>query len=252
MVAKCGPRVLHHWAHDRRRDCDPWWETETEWHRAWKALFPPECREFHHLASDGEIHRADVRTPTGIVVEFQHSAMSDSERQAREAFYGNLAWVIDGRPFADRFDIYHMLPAPGSTVAADLVWAKASREMQGAAMGLFHRLSEARAQNPGHVVTKASLGPGMHRIHGLSSIKAEVEQAYEGHHQYNWIRPHRTWLDASCPVYIDLGLEWLARLETYDGSGLPCVRLVAKTKFVHDAMTEARVADIASRFYPLA
>ncbi|MGI4796978.1 MAG: hypothetical protein ACRYG8_23585 [Janthinobacterium lividum] len=132
----------------------------------------------HHVASGGEIHRADVKTPTGVVVEFQHSAMTDAERQAREAFYGNLVWVIDGRRFANRFDIYHMLPANNSDIAADLVWVKATREMQGAAGGLFHRLSEARAQNPDSGVTKAHLGPGMHRIHGLGSIRTEVEQAY--------------------------------------------------------------------------
>ena len=94
-------------------------------------------------------------------------------------------------------------------------------------------------------MTKASLGPGLHRVHGLSSIRAEVEAAYEGHHQYGWIRPHKTWLDASCPVYIDLGLDWLARLEAYDGSGLPCVRLVSKRKLVHDAMTGVYATDIA-------
>ncbi|WP_218834777.1 competence protein CoiA family protein [Burkholderia ubonensis] len=35
-IAKCGPRVMHHWAHASRRDCDPWWENETPWHREWK------------------------------------------------------------------------------------------------------------------------------------------------------------------------------------------------------------------------
>jgi len=28
MVAKCGPRVIHHWAHAGRRNCDPWWEND--------------------------------------------------------------------------------------------------------------------------------------------------------------------------------------------------------------------------------
>lgn len=252
VVAKCGRRIIHHWAHAGRRDCDPWWENETDWHRAWKGLFPPECREVHHVALDGEVHRADIRTPTGIVVEVQHSAMTDAERQAREAFYENLVWIIDGRPFRDRFDIFHMLPSPRTALAADLVWSKATREMQGAARGQFFRLSEVRWREPDLVVTKASLGPGLRLMHGLDSVRAEVERAYEGHHQYGWIRPHRTWLDATCPVYIDLGEDHLARLETYDETGLPCVRLVAKDQFVHDAMTEARATDIAdqSRFKP--
>jgi competence protein CoiA len=89
------------------RNCDPWWENETEWHRTWKNLFPESCREISHIASDCEVHRADIKTPTGIVIEVQHSAMTDAERQSREAYYGNLVWVIDGRGFRDNFDIYH-------------------------------------------------------------------------------------------------------------------------------------------------
>jgi len=65
------------------------------------------------------------------------------------------------------------------------------------------------------------------------------------------VRPRRTWLDAACPVYIDFGKEWLARLETYDETGLPIVRLVSKKKFVHDVMAETRAEDVATHFYPL-
>jgi competence protein CoiA len=64
-VSKCGPRVMHHWAHAARKGCDPWWENETEWHRAWKNRFPEECRERCYTAPDGEGHRADIVTPTG-------------------------------------------------------------------------------------------------------------------------------------------------------------------------------------------
>ncbi|MYK68074.1 MAG: CoiA-like domain protein, partial [Gammaproteobacteria bacterium] len=92
MIAKCGPRVIHHWAHKARRNCDPWWENETAWHREWKNHFPEECREVSHTAPDGEVHRADIKTPTGIVIEVQHSPMSDDERETRESFYGNLNW----------------------------------------------------------------------------------------------------------------------------------------------------------------
>lgn len=127
MVAKCGPRIVHHWAHAGRRDCDPWWENETPWHREWKNLFPPGCREICHTAPDGEVHRADIKTPTGIVIEVQHSAMTDAERLSREAFYGNLIWIIDGKPFKANFDIYHELPDPRSELAKDIVWTKARR-----------------------------------------------------------------------------------------------------------------------------
>lgn len=247
MIAKCGPRVLHHWAHASRRDCDPWWENETPWHREWKNLFPADCREVSHTALDGEIHRADIKTPTGIVIEIQHSAMTDAERCSRESFYGNLVWVVDGRSFRDNFDIYHLLPDPASELARDLVWAKATREMQGAARGLFFRMSEALSEDAG--VTKATLRSGW--IHSIREIEEQVNASYRGHHQYHWVRPRRTWLDATCPVYIDFGDDSLVRLDVYDESGLPCIRLISKKKFVHDVMVERTVRDIATRFNPI-
>ncbi len=247
MVAKCGPRIIHHWAHRGRRNCDPWWENETEWHRKWKNRFPEDCREISHTAPDGEIHRADIKTPTGIYIEVQHSSMTDAERESREAFYQNLVWVIDGTPFRKNFDIYHMLPDPASELAQDLVWAKAVRHMAGANCGILFRVSANQEHYPG--VTKATLRGGL--IESLEGIRPEVEASYRGHHQYDWVRPRQTWLDAKCPVYIDFGDEWLARLEVYDETGLRCIRLVAKKKFVHDVMIETRGVDIATRFYPI-
>lgn len=67
MIAKCGPRVPHHWAHKGRRNCNPWWENETQWHRDWKSRFPEQCREIHHQAPDGEIHHADVKDSDGTL-----------------------------------------------------------------------------------------------------------------------------------------------------------------------------------------
>lgn len=242
-VAKCGPRIMHHWAHAHRRDCDPWWENETQWHRDWKNLFPEPCREVTHVAMDGEIHRADIKTPTGIVIEVQHSNMTDAERISREQFYGNLVWVIDGSTFKDNFDIFHLLPNPNSELAQDIAWFKGTRKMQGAARGIFWRLSE----HPESTKTKV----GAVYMHFMYEIEDAVNSAYYGHHQYDWVRPRRTWLEAECPVYIDFGGDGLIRLEIYDESGLPCIRRISKLKFIHDAMTETSATAIGTRFYPL-
>lgn len=88
-------------------------------------------------------------------------------------------------------------------------------------------------------------------MHGIHEIKEAVQQAYRGHHQFDWVRPRRTWLDAACPVYIDFGDDRLVRLDTYDESGLRCIRLVATRKFVHDVMVETDARAIATRFYPI-
>lgn len=242
-ISKCGPRVISHWAHhSRKRNCDPWWENETQWHRDWKNKFPIECREVSHTAKDGEIHRADIKTPTGIVIEIQHSSMTDAERISREKFYKNLVWVIDGSEFKYNFDIFHMLPDPNSELAKDLVWSKAKRHMNGSNNGLFFRISEAIKDDPN--ITKLTLRGGW--IHSIIEIENELRSTYNGYHQYDWVRPRKTWLDAQCPVYIDFGDEYLVKLDVYDESALKCIRIITKRKFVHEVMIKKNAKDIAT------
>ena len=87
VIAKCGEHRVWHWAHRGVRVCDPWWEPETEWHRAWKNEFPADWQETVHFAQSGEKHVADVKTQSGMVLEFQHSFLKAEERAARESFY---------------------------------------------------------------------------------------------------------------------------------------------------------------------
>jgi hypothetical protein len=96
LIAKCGDLKMHHWAHKGNRNCDPWWENETDWHRSWKNKFPIEWQEVVHHDKNGEKHIADIKTPNEWVIEFQHSFLNPEERRARNAFYGKLIWVVDG------------------------------------------------------------------------------------------------------------------------------------------------------------
>lgn len=96
LVPKCGEVRIPHWAHKGHRLCDPWWENETEWHRAWKDQFPADWQEIVHRAGDGERHIADVVTTDGWVIEFQHSHINPGERRSREGFYPKLLWVVNG------------------------------------------------------------------------------------------------------------------------------------------------------------
>ncbi len=99
VIPKCGTLVVHHWAHERDADCDHWAEGETRWHSDWKNRFPPDAREVVIGC-----HRADAVTPNGMVVEFQHSGISETEIEERERFYGNMVWVFDAREQADRIE----------------------------------------------------------------------------------------------------------------------------------------------------
>jgi competence protein CoiA len=108
VIAKCGSHRIHHWAHKGIRNCDSWAEKETEWHRAWKNKFPAECQEFiQYDEKSAEKHIADVRTHHGLVIEFQHSPLDPKERAARERFYGNMVWVVDGTRLQRDYPRFH-------------------------------------------------------------------------------------------------------------------------------------------------
>jgi hypothetical protein len=96
VVPKCGEIKVWHWAHLHAQDCDAWAEHETAWHLAWKARFPAEQTEVCLPP-----HRADIVTGDGRVIELQHSPIAPGEIREREAFYGDMLWVVDARPFLD-------------------------------------------------------------------------------------------------------------------------------------------------------
>lgn len=236
-IAKCGTRRVYHWAHAHRKNCDPWWENETEWHRNWKNQYPLEWREVSHTDKNGEGHRADVKTENGIIIEFQHSNISDLERIAREEFYKNIIWVIDGEKFKHNFDIYHMLPDPRSEIAQDIVWSKAKRHMNGANAGLFFRLSEAREYEP--EISKSALKHGW--IHSIDEIYDSICENFSGHRQYDWVKPRKMWLETKVPVFIDFGEQYLVNLQTYDESELPCVKIISKTSFLENTKNYSQI-----------
>lgn len=95
-IPRCGPVKVRHWAHKSQCKCDHWWENETEWHRTWKNHFPIECQEVRLRAENGEWHFADVKTAHGWVLEFQNSPITNEERNARNAFYRTIVWVVNG------------------------------------------------------------------------------------------------------------------------------------------------------------
>lgn len=96
-ITKCGQVKIWHWAHKSKFSCDPWWENETEWHRAWKNQYPAEWQENIHIDfATGEKHIADIKTASELVIEFQHSAIHPDEIKTREAFYKSMVWLVDG------------------------------------------------------------------------------------------------------------------------------------------------------------
>lgn len=123
-VSKCGNHVVWHWAHKSLVHCDPWWEPETEWHREWKDRFPVEWQEIVLLdKSTGDRHIADIRTASGLVVEFQRSTIEPAEVQAREAFYQEMVWIVDGcRNEFDKHNFSNMRSRPDTDGLVSFRW----------------------------------------------------------------------------------------------------------------------------------
>ncbi len=97
VIGKCGEIRIRHWAHKVSDDCPAAWKEETHWHRQWKDRYHQDWQEsFDRDPNTGERHLADVRTEKGLVLEFQNSHIDPSERRSREAFYGNMLWVVNG------------------------------------------------------------------------------------------------------------------------------------------------------------
>lgn len=105
LMPKCGAVKIHHWAHTAS-DCDAWTEPITQWHLEWQAYAALDCREV--VLRKGEVHhRADIRTKAGVVVEIQHSTISQSEIKERERFYGDMCWVFDLTQPSSRYEFLY-------------------------------------------------------------------------------------------------------------------------------------------------
>ena len=97
LVAKQGEHNQWHYAHKADGDRDEWREIEmTQWHWSYQEIAKPEFIEVR-IERDGILHIADVRTPSGKVIEIQHSPMKDAVIKLREDYYGDMMWIFDYR-----------------------------------------------------------------------------------------------------------------------------------------------------------
>lgn len=223
-IAKCGNVKIHHWSHVSLSECDNWWENETKWHRDWKNLFPTSWQEVTHKDEvTGEIHRADVKTDYGLVVELQNSPISYQEQTSRERFYKNMIWIVNGEKFKKNFHILDKLPNPSDKFTKDIVFKTRKKDDLGRS---FFRLSE----NPDFF--KPKFEGQLFRATSLNKINDEIEQSYIGHHLFHWVRPIENWLSFDSEVFIDFGDESLYRLYQYADYKLPVVRKYDKESII--------------------
>lgn len=220
VIAKCGPIKLHHWAHDKDSNCDPWHENETLWHREWKEHFPEEFRE--KVLWDetlGTFHRADIHTSSGVTIEFQNSPISIEEVIQRENFYEKLIWVINGEKFEENFRVQVKIPNPNSR-------AFKKYEFNGRVF-----IDKEDLYSLG--IPKSSL----YRSYSVDDIisKGHSDGLSNNHFTFSWEYKRKVWLDVGKVVFIDFGKEnlyWLKHIKQEIGS-FWFVQLVSKVDFIN-------------------
>jgi len=92
LRSKCGTLVRHHWAHHPQAECASTTTPETDWHVSWKF----DCADPARVEVTKGAHRADAMSPSGLILEFQHSNIDPEDVRARERHWRKGVWVWDG------------------------------------------------------------------------------------------------------------------------------------------------------------
>ena len=99
LIPRIGKIRNWHWWHRNGHVCDDWYGTKGVWHQWWQSQFggsQQECPLTKELDGETCRHIADVYTNDEYVIEFQYSHLSLPDIHDREAFYGDMVWVVCG------------------------------------------------------------------------------------------------------------------------------------------------------------
>jgi hypothetical protein len=198
VIAKCGEILTWHWSH-LTKDCDPWYEPESAWHRQWKEKFPSEWRE----VVVGR-HRADVKTPIGII-EFQASCISPGEIQERENFYQTMAWVIK----ADAFDLEPILsPHARCRYHAN----RLPMPIEPHNPNLFDLLGPHSSETEKEQEQRKDRQMAWQKYKQLAEERRDFNakiwgESWEFDPMYKWKWPRKSWLFARKKIYMDRGFD---------------------------------------------
>lgn len=235
--AKCGSKVVWHWAHISVENCDSWYEPETQWHRDWKNNFGQDRSEIS-IVKDGVRHIADVLTNDNLVIEFQNSNISSETIMARELFYDKMIWVINGIHFKENFTIWDKDFAEN--------WQLKTEITQN--LNLFNSQANARVLTvQGNPIKQEAIREILNRhkfvhnkqldlytydlkdlynSHALEArIQANILELYKAQKVdqkfksilYTWTRSRKSWEDAKKPVFIDFNEDHLIWIKTNIG-----------------------------------
>jgi hypothetical protein len=96
LIPKRGSINMHHYAHKSNENCIlNHKDLKTPWHLLWQNIMKPEYIECI-INKNSRTHIADIKTDLNLVIEVQHSYLSEDEIIERESFYDNMIWILDG------------------------------------------------------------------------------------------------------------------------------------------------------------
>ncbi len=203
VIAKCGKINIHHWAHKRSKDCDPWSEPETEWHREWKNKFPEDYREVSFQNQETkEFHRADVHTKDGVTIEFQNSPLSVEEFNQRNGFYKKLIWVVNGSPFTTSFKFEGNIPNPDDPRLNNF-------EMREKVFFKKEDILQPRIQARPWLLDKTER---LLRVYGLNCPELKGVEVSSNHYLFSWKNKRKLWFQSDAIIFLDFGDDFLHRL----------------------------------------
>ncbi|MDB5088202.1 MAG: Competence protein CoiA-like family protein [Mucilaginibacter sp.] len=235
LIAKCGLIKIHHWAHKGRIDCDPWWEHITQWHLDWQNNFAPEWREvIFQDDRSGEIHRADIHTPKGVTIEFQHSPLSLKEFESRNTFYKKLIWVVNAQPFEEYFIFTNATPNPQSPLLANYNFVVDTKGF--AKSPRFYIKDEYKWNGQKRLLRSFTL-----EDHELRSVAEEYGKSKKLYWLFNWNNKRGEWLKSGAPVFLDFGNEslYLIRQRQQEPTSLLYLQVVGKKDFLAKYVNQA-------------
>lgn len=258
VQAKCGSKVVWHWAHVSTENCDPWYEPETQWHKDWKNKFGIKQSEIS-IIKEGKKHIADVLTKDQLVIEFQNSPISSETITERELFYEKMIWIINGNSFKDSFRIWNKEYQMNWQLKPEIIpdfynWNLKKRRRSLIVRGIQIKQKEIRTilinQKFIHTAFEDiycyDLSEGESAFAVEARVQAGILKLYRerssGQHKkrinYEWQRPRKSWRDAQAPVFIDFGedhLIWIKSNMGYkEGEGLKIYKKEFLEKYAGD------------------
>jgi hypothetical protein len=145
--------------------------------------------------------------------------MNDEELFSREAFYGNMVWVVNGESFLKNIEIGAKLPCPDHPMSRDM---RIYLPRSGATDFMYYLVSENEPNAT------------MVRVHGSRDCESFVEESYDGHHLFIWKRPREIWYRSKVSVFLDFGGPMLWQLKRFNMGPTRCLKSVSKASFISD------------------